>query len=83
MNAPERIGRHLWVRAIPDAREVTGRPEWEVLAKDETPLAIVEWYPKWRCYVLRANRGTVWSDDCLADVSRWMATRTAFERAKP
>lgn len=77
-----RIGRFLRASPDADAEDVTGRPEWSILANNGAPLAIVEWYAPWRCYVMKAERGTVWSDDCLADVSRFMAARTGEQRAK-
>ena len=31
-------------------------------------LGKIEWYPRWRQYVVEFEEGTVWSQDCLADV---------------
>ena len=35
-------------------------------------LATVEWFPRWRRYVLDPERGSVWSADCLRAVAAFM-----------
>lgn len=83
MSARVSIGKFLAVEEVESSREIAGRPEWGVYARDGSQLAVVEWYRPWRCYVLRAFPRTVWSDDCLADVSRFMSAETKTQRSRP
>ena len=49
-------------------------PTWTVIAiKTGEPLAVVSHYPTWNRLVLEAKPNTVWSEDCLRDVTAFMA----------
>ena len=42
------LGRYMFTRQVGDG--------WLVLDRDGGTLARIEWYPRWRCYVLSLKR---------------------------
>lgn len=56
-----------------DNEMCNGKPEWFVRSKrTRGALGHIVWYPAWRQWVFEAAPNTVWSHDCLADVSEFM-----------
>lgn len=38
--------------------------------KSDSPLGTIEWYPRWRQFVLTSMDNVIWSADCLRDVAQ-------------
>jgi hypothetical protein len=58
-----------------DFQEVMPRPNgvWTIENKRSGDiLGRIEWYPQWRRYVAIFSDTSIWSQDCLADVSNFI-----------
>ena len=77
MSEPLANYRYFTVEAVDDALYVVrNRRSREVIAE-------IEWYPKWRRWVLVPCEHTVWSTDCLRDIQHFIAYRASEERSEP
>lgn len=63
-------GKHI--RIYP-ANSQNPNVAWRVDSKkDGHEIAYIEWYPKWRCYVLAPLIDTVYEHVCLRDLSNFI-----------
>lgn len=54
---------------------------WGVDAKrDGTPLGVVQWFARWRCYTFGPEPETVFSDECLRDITDFCEAKTKEHR---
>ena len=60
-----RVGKYMTSEAV----GTSPRDTYIIHAKDGSTLATVEWYPRWRQYVVDPERGAVFSADCLRDLA--------------
>jgi len=61
--------------------EVLSDGIWLLLDRHSNTLATVEWYPRWKRYVLMPERGSVWSWDCLEAAAGWIRSLDEKEKA--
>ena len=46
---------------------------WEVVSKSSgNGLGLIKWYGAWRQYTFHPYEGTVWNDDCLGEVVKFL-----------
>jgi hypothetical protein len=48
--------------------------------EDETPLAEIKWFPRWRKYCFFPIGDTVFEEKCLGDIAEFITTRTKEHR---
>lgn len=52
------------------------KPKTKVYAivskSDNSRLAVVKWYPNWRCYAFYPENRTIWEDDCLNAIVQFL-----------
>lgn len=66
------------------AEPLTNDPRgwWDITStRSGALLGRLEWYARWRCYVLSAEPEVVWAPDCLRDVAGLCERLTAATRA--
>ncbi len=55
---------------IVETGELHDRPYYMVFSlHNKGELGLIEYYPRWQEYVFRPNPGTIFSQDCLDDIS--------------
>lgn len=65
-----KIGKYM--HATPAERPRDEPESYTVRASNGDALATVEWYPRWRQYVLEARPMSVMSVDCLRDLTTFL-----------
>lgn len=53
---------------------------WDVNTRDGSGLGIVQWFPRWRCYVFVPTYGTVYERDCLRDIAEFCERQTNLNK---
>lgn len=47
--------------------------------KTDSIIGYIEWYDRWRQYVTKFNNDSVWSHECLTDISKFLRTQNAMD----
>jgi len=49
---------------------INGKPVYRIVSNghDRDTLGNIYWYPAWKCWVFETEPGSIWSEDCLANI---------------
>lgn len=69
----QRLGRYLLLEPGGHTLDLPAYRYWIVRnAKSGAALGLIEWYPRWKQYVLCPNAVTVFNHSCLRDIAGFL-----------
>ena len=72
-----------WINFIEVVVDKRKTKVWEIYNKDNgSYLGRVSWYPGWRKYCFGAAMTTVFEEDCLRDIAKFLEDATAARKVE-